>query len=299
LAAIRISSSAWSRHKVLIASTKPLGLQRLVTDLTGEQKPVFSLLLGTPGPFRKLTIQVMRPTGEILGYIKIALTEAAIARVCQEAAMLQRLSTFPVLRPYIPRIIYSSEWQGGYLLFQSSGPLRVGPVEFGPPHQQFLQTLWSVHQVEKPGCRFVEEITSRWQKIDSLLNPMLRELGERALERVRQSLSGTTVRCGIMHGDFAPWNTRLSDQKELFVFDWESAVWEAPVSWDVCHFHVQIASLLKKNWDGSSYVPRQTPSEKASLLLYLLNSIFQSYEGGSRKPVGMECRVKILQQELR
>ncbi len=298
LAAIRVNAIAWSRQRVLIASTRPLLLQRLVTDLTGEHRPVFSLLLGTPGPFRKLTIQVMRPNGEILGYIKLPLTRAAIARVCEEAAMLRRLSTFPALQPHIPRIIHAGEWQGGYLLFQSSGPLRPGPAEFGLPHRQFLQTLWSVQAVEKAGRILVEEIAARWRKIDSLLDPMLRELGERTLARAGRDLSDGTVRCGIMHGDFAPWNTRLGDEGKLFVFDWESAVWEAPISWDIFHFHGQIASLLRKKRNGSNFPLPGPPSDRASLLLYLLSSICHSFEAGSHTHGGIAYWLTVLREEL-
>ena len=298
LAAIQVNSTAWARHRVLIASTRPLLLQQFVTEVTGEREPVFSLLLGTPGPFRKLTIQVMRADGEILGYIKLSLTPAAIARVRAEAAMLQRLSLFPELHPHLPRLIHAGEWQGGYLLFQSPGPLRPGPVEFGQAHQRFLQALWSVHSTEKAGRVLVKGIAARWQKIDSLLDPMLRELGERTLERAALDLSDVTVRCGIMHGDFAPWNTRLGDKGDLFVFDWESAVWEAPISWDVFHFHGQIASLLKKKTNGSSFLLPESPSTRASFLLYLLSSICHSFEAGSCTRAGIGYWLTILQEQL-
>src|SRR5207249_11397735 len=99
----------------------------------------------------------------MLGDMKLSLAPAAIARVRAEAAMLQRLSVFPELRHHLPRLFLGGEWQGGYLLFQSSGPLRPGPVEFGQAHQRFLQALWSVHSTEKAGRVLVKGIAARWQ----------------------------------------------------------------------------------------------------------------------------------------
>ena len=48
LTAIRFPSTTWVRHKAVIGSTKPMLLQQLVTQLTEESKPVFSLRIGTP-----------------------------------------------------------------------------------------------------------------------------------------------------------------------------------------------------------------------------------------------------------
>src|SRR5207253_2920632 len=115
---MRIAPLVWARQRLLVVSARPILLQQLVTEVTGEREPAFSLLLGTPGVYRKLTAQVMRPSGEILGYVKLPLTEAAISRVANEAATLRKLDAFHELRPHLPRVMYSGEWQRGQILFQ-------------------------------------------------------------------------------------------------------------------------------------------------------------------------------------
>ncbi len=288
--------SGWQSSRVLVASKGPLPLEVLVTKITGERQPIFALSLGTPGRLRKLTVQAMRPDGEILGYIKLPLTEAATERVRHEARVLEQLWGFPALRPHLPKVLYAGEWENGYILFQSSGPFSPGEVKFGPAHERFLEILWSVKQVEKPGDALVEEIATSWRNATPRMDTQWRALGEEALQRARHELTGLTIPCGVMHGDFAPWNTRR-ENGHLFVYDWESTDWEAPIWWDVFHFHLQVAILLNRK--GRKVLPfRETPGERAVFWLYLLRSVCQGLEEEAPGQFGIECRQQILLREL-
>jgi len=256
--------------RLLIASRGCWPLEQLVREVTSEPQPVLAFSLGTEARFRKLTAQVMDPEGEILGYIKLPLTNAAVERVRHEAETLNRLWSFPALRPHIPRVLHSGVWGGGAVLFQSAGPPRPGSLQFGHHHEQFLQFLRAVRPTEKPGHVLWEQVASRWAKTEATLDSSWRTLGQAALARAGRELDGVTVPCGVLHGDFAPWNTRVGDEG-LYVFDWESASWDAPILWDVFHFKTQVAALLNKKDDR--HVPRdRRTGEVASFLLYLLSS---------------------------
>ncbi len=281
---IRTGWRGWARHKVLIASKEPLPLEVLVTDLTGETHPIFALSVGNQRVMRKLTVQVMRPNGEILGYMKLPLTAAATERVRHEAEILQRLWAFSPLRPHIPGVLYAGLCNDSYVLFQTPVVGEPGPTRLQRMHEQFLQTLWKVHREEKPGKMLVEEVARRWEKSPAQSETAWQQLGQEALRCSMQTLSAGTISCGVMHGDFAPWNTRVG-QERLLLFDWELSAWEAPLSWDVFHFHVQTACFLKKNSGAGSFV-QCTPGERASYLLYLLSSAEQLIaEGGDPAPI--------------
>jgi len=86
-----------------------------------------------------------------------------------------------------------------------------------------------------------------------------------------------------MHGDFAPWNSRVR-QNELLLFDWESADWEAPTSWDMFHFHVQTASSFRKD-NAHCLAAEAQSSEEASFMLYLLSSVCQYLEEGNHNAI--------------
>lgn len=284
-------------HKLLVASRSALPLEALVQEVTGEGETVFALSLGTPNRFRKLTIQVMRPDGEILGYIKLPLTEAATERVRHEAEMLRRLWDVAALRGHIPKVLHAGDWENGYILFQSRGPSYPGPIQFNNLHEDFLQKLRGLPQVQKPGEALVKEVAARWQRAEPSLDSAWRALGRAALMKAEHELRGKRILCGIMHGDFAPWNTRVENGR-LYAFDWESAAWDAPILWDLFHFHVQVASLLNKN---SKRVPALSrfSGERASFLLYLLASVCQQVE--EKAPLGhtgLRYRQRLLSKEL-
>jgi len=103
------------------------------------------------------------------------------------------------------------------------------------------------------------------------------------------------VPCGVAHGDFVPWNTRAADGR-LYVFDWESASWEAPNSWDMFHFKTQVAALLNKKNDLHISSDRRS-GERASFLLYLLNSACQLFGEESPDRVGLRFRQQLLAKQ--
>jgi len=107
LACLRAGWRGRRRNRIRVTAPGPLPLDRLVTEVTGERRPLFALALGTGGRFRKLTAQVMRPDGEILGYIKFPLSAVAGRRIRHEAAMLEALGRHAALRPHLPRVLHS------------------------------------------------------------------------------------------------------------------------------------------------------------------------------------------------
>ena len=284
------------RDRILVTSQEPLPLERLVTDVTGERRPMFALSLGNSSRFRKLAVQVMRPSGETLGYIKLPMDEGASERIRHEASMLEGLWAHPVLRPHLPRVLHAGVWENGYLLFQSAGPGAAGEVHFGPAHDEFLSNLWRVRRTDKPGSVLVAKTAERWKAVAPRLDSSWRDMGDEVLRRASASLGERPVACGILHGDFAPWNTR-GGRGSLFVYDWESAEWDAPLGWDVFHFHVQVASLLNRHARNGQGL-RDKPREHSSLLLYLLHSACASLEEGSQASRAVEYRRQLLAKEL-
>jgi len=271
---------------------EPLGLKALVTNVTGERGPVFAVLLGIPGRYRKLTIQVMRPGGEVLGYVKLGLTKPAGGRVRHEASVLESLSA---LRPQVPRVLYSGEWQDSYLLFQSAVEGRRGPAKLSRMHIEFLEKLAALRRVNKPGLKLVEEIGGRWKEVAWRCDERDQQLGAATLAKARRELEGITVPCGFAHGDFSPWNTRVREAR-LSVFDWESSEWEAPLGWDSFHFSVQVASLRRKRW-RSKFDLAATPGARGLFLLYLLASLGKMLDEQADFK-GIEYRRRVLVDEL-
>jgi hypothetical protein len=280
--------------RVLVASQGPSALEVLVRAVTEEPQPVFALMLGRLPAVRKLTVQVMRSQGDVLGYIKLPLTDAATQRVRNEATILERLWNFPALRPHIPRLLYAGNWNDTYVLFQSSLEGKVGPMSFDGLHEKFLNTLRNVHSVEKFGQGLIDEVAAKWLKAAPILGDKWIDLGREVLRRSTRNLHGKMLLYSVMHGDFAPWNTRVR-RGELLLFDWECGDWEAPSSWDIFRFHVQTAYAFKKN--PERYLLDLGRLDEASFTLYLLNWACELLQEGNHGGIGL-CQ-RLLTSQLR
>jgi hypothetical protein len=293
------------RSRVLLASRGPLRLETLVHAVTGEQHPIFALSIGREAAVRKLTVQVMRPPAannanrrqgqtryDVLGYMKLPLTNVASERVRHEAATLERLWNFPSLRKHIPRLLYACNWNDTYVLFQSPMGGDIGPSHLSSVHEEFLHVLSNVYRVEKPGKTLIQKVGARWEKVAPVLGAKWDELGQEVLVRATRVINDKVLPFTVMHGDFAPWNTRVRD-KELLVFDWESADWEAPTTWDISHFEVLTKSSLGNN---SGHHTFDVKSGGTSFMLYLLNSVCQCFEEGNHEAISY--RQRLLTEQL-
>jgi Phosphotransferase enzyme family len=297
VAATRLGWTDWARDHAIVASRSPWEIEALVTEITGERRPVFAFSLGTPGNFRKLSVRVMRPNGDLLGYVKLPLTPLAIARVRREAAVLKQLHLCHLLRPQIPRVLYAGDWGSGFILFQSAKESKRVPVRFGDLHRTFLEHLSAVESVQTSGNELVTRVARNWSAAEPKLPTRWRAAGSHALRVAHRELQNNKVRCGISHGDFTPWNTLVS-ARQLFVFDWESAESQLPHNWDLFHFRVQ-ASIFLKRTRGEHLTLDQESGERASFLLYLLDSA-RGYleEGSAAAATALEYRYKLLNNQF-
>lgn len=52
------------------------------------------------------------------------------------------------------------------------------------------------------------------------------------------------VKVGIYHGDFAPWNIKITPEGKAVVLDWEHGALYGPAGWDWFHYLIQRAKLV-------------------------------------------------------
>lgn len=64
---------------------------------------------------------------------------------------------------------------------------------------------------------------------------------------LRNALVGQLVRPTLYHGDFAPWNVRMTNLENIRAFDWESGHIKGIPAWDWFHFIIQTSILVKRH----------------------------------------------------
>jgi hypothetical protein len=215
--------------------------------------------------------------GNIAGFLKISLTDDARDRVQHEAEVLQELESAGVLHGQVPRVLYAGNWSNKFLLLTTAAPLKRAPVRLKSSHFAFLETLHGYRRDTIKAEAACEGVQRRWYAAVHQQKESLVPAVSAALKYAHELLRGATLPCALAHGDFTPWNLRScgADGQAIFAFDWEAARPGIPIQWDSFHFQVQCEGLLGKRLLAEA---KLNEVDRASLLLFLVNSICESIE---------------------
>ena len=82
--------------------------------------------------------------------------------------------------------------------------------------------------------------TEQWSAICEFMEGIELEKGNRLLGEGKD----VEVMMGIHHGDFTPWNVKITSERKIVVIDWEYGSCSAPAAWDWIHYLLQRASLV-------------------------------------------------------
>jgi hypothetical protein len=247
-----------SRASLLVSNgdsavTPPgFALQEHLREVFGVKQLVTSISLGTPGVHQKPLIQAMTPDGRVLGYVKVGWNERTIPLVQREEVVLRRLEAVRFSTALVPGVLHAGWWNGCYLLVQQPPPekWKSAPQHPGEEHLAFLREL------QQSGARPQVVPLEQWigrigERLAVLKNQGMfyrAHLIEWTLETCLRRAAGCEVSVGLRHGDFTPWNMVRAGGK-IFVFDWEYSEDAGLPAWDLFHFLVQPA-LLVRNQPG-------------------------------------------------
>jgi hypothetical protein len=82
-----------------------------------------------------------------------------------------------------------------------------------------------------------------WQELESAI----KDTGLAEWPHLRNALAHHNIRTTIYHGDFAPWNVRMTNLENIRAFDWERGDLKGIPAWDWFHFIVQTSILVKRH----------------------------------------------------
>ena len=183
--------------------------------------------VGTSGPARKLTVQVWRGDA-VVGYVKIATTPTAQARLAQEADVVAALPD-----GLGPTILKHAAFADGRAFVTAAVPGRAVPTQL-PMHASVRGYL---DRLQRPRSWTLDR--HPW------VARMRERLGE-PVERALEPLADGVWPEAIQHGDFAPWNLLSSGPGRLMAVDWEYGDLRGFPHLDTAYFHLQVAALLRR-----------------------------------------------------
>jgi hypothetical protein len=254
-----MAAGAMRRVRVYFCSETLSELARIVGEILQEASPTMAFYVGPPGPHRKTTIAVVRPSGQIAGYAKFAVRDGSREKLRHEVTVLTDLASRDALEDRIPRVLGRFNWRGGEGAVLTAGPSRSAGIQPTDMHLGFLESLhretfvsaavsgiewWrSTRSVLK---RFESRLPQDWiRRYESLETFLVRRLGDSSIPMSRA------------HRDFSPWNCRVGNSG-LFVFDWEFSRPSMPPLYDLFHYTSGPSALLGR---------RPKPTDHARRLL--------------------------------
>ncbi len=224
-------------------------LKKCLEKVFDKSDLVPAVSIGTPSPYQKITVIIMNNSGKVLGYAKIGATQSAIARVKHEAYISSILiDMLPGnARFSIPKLEYEGKLQRGYVAVFSYNFYKgkQGPAVFDANYANILNDLSNLKRTK---MRFSESSFYKYLKKSISSYPLsYKQLLIDGLLKIEKKYSDTVIDFSISHGDFAPWNMLWNSDNKCLLFDWESALLEAPIGIDFVHYLFQISFLLKKH----------------------------------------------------
>jgi hypothetical protein len=255
----KASATAWNRRKLdMLALGAFLGLadvlphrvrierETIGDDLTGYlsaalgQDVVVSLYIGPPRANRKPVLQALAPDGTVAGFVKVGIDPLTCGLVRAEAAALAVLEEAPLVKMQPPRLLWHGQWRGHEVMVQQALPRgqRARDLSELAGAMAELAALRGITVTSAASSPYWQNLRSRLHALGQrdTAAALLRALGH-----AEAAAAATVLRFGSWHGDWAPWNTAIS-QDRVLVWDWERFETGVPIGYDAVHYALQQAA---------------------------------------------------------
>ncbi|MEX0754567.1 MAG: hypothetical protein WEA54_04240 [Actinomycetota bacterium] len=216
-------------------------IEPFLRETLGVPDAVLSITLGSVRPNAKPVVQVLRPSGRVVAFAKVAWNELTRALVDRENEVLRAWSDAPPRNFDVPAPIGLVAFGGFPVGIVSPAPqplVRRGPR--GVP----LEVVREIADRERTTPRRIVDEPG-WadlrHRIERSGDGSVQARARVILDAMERHLAGTSVPFGSWHGDLAPWNTTWW-RGRWTVWDWERAAAGVPVGLDAVHWEVQVAS---------------------------------------------------------
>jgi hypothetical protein len=236
-----------------LAAGAPLG-QFLGALLNQKTVPDFAILAGNPNaPGRRFILLLFDAHDRPCAVVKAGTGPEAIRLLEREIAVLQHL---PPAALGIPRL--RSTHQGSGLHALALDYVQGNAPQGGECHRMYevlaswIDTTQTIPLGEVPA----------WQRLSGACpdHPMLKSAQAR--------LESTPFHPVLHHGDFAPWNIKVTRDASWRVLDWERGELIGMPCWDWFHYQVQVGLLVER---------RSTSAHVQHIECWLANDLLRDY----------------------
>ena len=233
--------------RCLLRASLPLGTERVslaispaepfvrfLTSLTGEptgRLPAVGILAGNPmSEGQRLLLLVFDARQRPVAVVKAGLTEQAQGLIEREESFLKAVPAGTMAVPRLRAAFESPRLRALALDFFAGDSPR-------PQHEEALPPL--LESWIDPNRRIAVADTPDWTRLEKACS------GNTLFPAVAGQLRRQDIQSAIHHGDFAPWNIKVSPAGKWAVLDWERGEVTGIPGWDWFHYVIQSAILVE------------------------------------------------------
>jgi hypothetical protein len=215
-----------------------------LAEALGRRDLAAAIVLGSVRPNRKPVVQLLAPDGRPVGYMKVGWNDLTRRLVRNEARALRRLAEAQPKTFTVPRLLHEGTWQGLDVTISSALPHRLwrrGRRYATPPLavSREIAALGGVQTATLGGSPWWEELRRRLAPVQAAATGTAAATLVGTMERLQEQ-ADTALVFGSWHGDWGPWNLRVTADR-LLVWDWERSGDGVPLGFDLLHFGYQTA----------------------------------------------------------
>ncbi len=234
--------------QIIVAQRGVSALEETLTCAVGTREFDIAIASGTPGPQRKVTMQVVSKDGTALAYAKYGDRPETGASVRQEAAFASQVLEWGLENISVPRLVYHGPHNCGYLMVSTSIDRRSRPSStyLTPRHADaFLE--FARHRGSSRTEDLLRRLSHRVSALRGVIDDAWCQRLSLAIHAIQLTPEASDLPTALSHGDFAPWNIRVDSRTgHLIVFDWERGQTDQFLLWDAFHFNTQVDLLVHR-----------------------------------------------------
>lgn len=208
-----------------VVDLAPFGLIQQLGEQLDEAELIPSIAIGPPRRNRKPVIQLLRPDGSVIGFVKVGWSTLTRELVTNEAARLKNVAgrlPSPLTAPTVLAQMATDDIDAVV-----TSPLDVRPTMKTAPRLSDDVVLELARCRGSHRCAVANLGTIADMRAATKPLPI-------DIDQLVARHDGVELEAGIWHGDLTPWNMATSPT-EVMVWDWEFAGVDRPVGFDLLH----------------------------------------------------------------
>ena len=216
----------------------------LAKNITNNDNNSFVIYVGTPSSYQKLVILFFDKKSGYPNYVaKIPLTQLAKQSIKNEYKVLEYLKSSGVDSSIYPHSFENRDIGDSTCQKWLKG--SPAPIHLTHAHYRFIRTLINSNRLISVGE--TRDLTlRRYRQLVQDGCVFRREIHD-SCSVLTQKKINFWLHSSVVHGDFVPWNLKITSKGTICALDWEYSKIDSLPCYDIMYYCIQVNKLLRKS----------------------------------------------------